>query len=60
MYSYEDRLRAGQLYIRLRKRIGLTIRQLVHPTKNVLKTRHRECEHSHALRDGHTRPAKLF
>jgi transposase-like protein len=28
MYSYEDRLRAVQLYIKLGKRIGLTIRQL--------------------------------
>ena len=28
MYSYEDRLRAVQLYIKLDKRIGLTIRQL--------------------------------
>lgn len=28
MYSYEDRLRAVQLYIELGKRIGLTIRQL--------------------------------
>lgn len=28
MYSYEDRLRAVQLYIMLGKRAGLTIRQL--------------------------------
>lgn len=28
MYSYEDRLRAVQLYIKLGRRIGLTIRQL--------------------------------
>ncbi|MEO7152000.1 MAG: hypothetical protein ABIX46_09890 [Burkholderiaceae bacterium] len=28
MYSYEDRLRAVQLYIKLGKRAGLTIRQL--------------------------------
>jgi hypothetical protein len=28
MYSYEDRLSAVQLYIKLGKRIGLTIRQL--------------------------------
>ena len=28
MFSYEDRLRAVQLYIKLDKRIGLTIRQL--------------------------------
>jgi len=28
MYSYDDRLRAVQLYIKLGKRIGVTIRQL--------------------------------
>jgi transposase-like protein len=42
MYSYEDRLRAVQLYIRLGKRVGLTIRQLGYPTKNALKSWHRE------------------
>lgn len=36
MYSYEDRLRAVQLYINLGKRAGLTIRQLGYPTKNAL------------------------
>ncbi len=44
MYSYEDRLRAVQLYIKLGKRIGLTICQLGYPTKNALKTWHREYE----------------
>ena len=44
MYSYQDRLRAVRLYIKLGKRIGLTIRQLGYPTKNALKTRHREYE----------------
>ena len=28
MYSYEDRLRAVRLYIKLDKRVGLTIHQL--------------------------------
>lgn len=28
MYSYDDRLRAVRLYIKLGKRVGLTIRQL--------------------------------
>jgi transposase-like protein len=37
MYSYEDRLRAVQLYIKLGKRVGVTIRQLGYPTKNALK-----------------------
>lgn len=36
MYSHEDRLRAVQLYIKLGKRVGLTIRQLGYPTKNAL------------------------
>ena len=35
MFSYEDRLRAVRLHFKLGKRIGLTIRQLGHPTKNV-------------------------
>lgn len=32
MYSYEDRIRAVQLYIQLGKRIGVTIRQLGYST----------------------------
>ena len=40
MYSYEDRLRAVRLYIKLGKRIGLTICQLGYPTKNALKSWH--------------------
>ena len=31
MYSYEDRLRAVRLHIKLGKRVGLTIRQLATP-----------------------------
>ncbi len=42
MYSYEDRLRVVQLYIRLGKRVGLAIRQLGYPTKNALRSWHRE------------------
>ena len=41
MFSYDDRLRAVQLYIKLGKRVGLTIRQLGCPTKNALKAWHR-------------------
>lgn len=44
MYSYEDRLRAVRLYIKLGKRVALTIRQLGYPTKNALKSWHREYE----------------
>lgn len=38
MYSYEDRIRAVELYIKVGKRIGVTIRQLGYPTKNALKS----------------------
>jgi hypothetical protein len=44
MYSYDDRLRAVRLYIKLGKRNGLTIHQLGYPTKNALKTWYRECD----------------
>lgn len=44
MYSYEDRLQAVRLYIKLGKRVGATIRQLGYPTKNALKSWHREYE----------------
>lgn len=42
MYSYEDRMRAVRLYIKLGERAALTIRQLGYPTKNALKSWHRE------------------
>jgi putative transposase len=41
MYSYEDRFRAVRLYIKLGKRVVLTIRQLGYPTKNAIKSWHR-------------------
>lgn len=37
MSSYEDRVRAVELYIRLGKRVRATIRQLGYPTENSLK-----------------------
>lgn len=55
MYSYEDRLRAVQLYIKLGKRLGLAIRQLGYPTKNALKTWYREYEQRHDLQAGYMR-----
>ena len=42
MYSYADRLRAVELYIRLGKRLNATIRQLGYPTKNALRGWYRE------------------
>ena len=53
MYSYEDRIRAVKLYIKLGKRIGATIRQLGYPTKNALKSWHREYEQSRDLPAGY-------
>ena len=44
MYSYEDRVRAVELFIKLGKRVRATIRQLGYPTKNALKGWHREYE----------------
>jgi len=37
MYSYEDRLRAVKLYLKLSRRVKATIYQLGYPTKNSLK-----------------------
>ena len=44
MYSYEDRIRAVKRLEKLDKRTGATIRQLGDPTKNALKSWHREFE----------------
>jgi transposase-like protein len=44
MYSYEDRVRAVELFIKLGKRVRATIRQLGYPSKNALKGWHREYE----------------
>lgn len=58
MYSYEDRIRAVKLYIKLGKRTGQTIRKLGYPTKNSLKCWYREYEKSIALKVGYVRPRK--
>ena len=59
MYSYEDRMRAIQLYFKLDKRIRATIRQLGYPTKNALKSWHCEYERRSALPLGYAgRPSK--
>lgn len=41
MYSYEDRIRTVELYIKLGLRVRPTIRQLGYPSKNALKSWHR-------------------
>jgi putative transposase len=50
MFSYEDRIRAVKLYLKLGKRVAATIRQLGYPTKNTLKGWHREFLQSQDLR----------
>ncbi len=42
MYSYDERLRAVELYVKLGKRIMATTRQLGYPTKNSLKNWYQE------------------
>lgn len=60
MYSYEDRIRAVRLYIKLGKRTGSTIRQLGYPTKNALKSWHREYERAHDLPAGFVRSKQKY
>lgn len=60
MYSYEDRIRAVKLYIKLGKRTSVTIRQLGYPTKNALIDWYREYEHSGDLRAGYVRSQRKY
>jgi putative transposase len=57
MYSYDDKIRAIELYIKLGKRIRATIRHLGFPTKNALKGWYRQYERRGDLARGfHRRP----
>ena len=60
MYSYEDRIQAVKLYIELGKRTRPTIRQWGFPTKNSLKSWHREYEESCDLQVGYTRSLQKY
>ena len=60
MYSYEDRIRAVKLYIKLGKRLRATIRQLGYPTKNSLIGWYREYERSRDLQFGYTRSRQKY
>ena len=60
MYSYEDRVRAVALYIKLGKRPKATIRQLGYPSKNALKGWYLEYEHLLDLRLGFAPRAPKF
>ena len=55
MYSYEDRIRAVKLYIRLGKRTAATIRQLGYPTRKALKGWYQEYEQDRDLPKGYVR-----
>ncbi|MFM0525455.1 hypothetical protein PQR11_10750 [Paraburkholderia strydomiana] len=60
MYSYEDRMRAVRLYMKLGKRVGATIRQLGYPTKNSLKSWHLEYQRCHDIRFGYVRSRPIY
>lgn len=60
MYSYEDRIRAVKLFIKLGKRTGPTIRQLRFPTKNALKSWCREYERSRDLQVVYVRSRQKY
>ena len=55
MYSYEERVRAVDLYIKLGKRVAATIQQLGYPTKNALKSWYLEYEQRLDLPRGYVR-----
>jgi putative transposase len=60
MYSYEDRLLAVQVYIKLGKRIGPTVRQLGYPSFNALKGWCREFEGTLDLQSGYSRSVQKY
>lgn len=55
MYSYEDRMRAVELYIKLGERVGATIRQLGYPTENALKAWYQAYQGQRDLPRGYVR-----
>ncbi len=60
MYSYEDRLRAVRLYLKLGRRMSATLRQLGYPTKNSLKAWLAEFERNQDLRRGYQRIKRQY
>jgi len=55
MYSYEERLKAVELYLRYGKRIKATIRELGYSTKNSLMAWCAEFEKTGSLHEGYAR-----
>lgn len=60
MYSYEERIRAVKLYIKLGGRLGATIRKLGYPTKNSLISWYREYEREQDLQVGYSRTSGKY
>jgi transposase-like protein len=60
MYSYEDRMRAVELYVKLGKRAHATIRQLGYSTKNALKHWYHEFARGHDLSAGYIRTKQRY
>jgi len=60
MYSYEERIRAVKLYIKLGKRLKATILQLGYPTKNSLISWYREYVEERDLCAGYSRSTQKF
>jgi putative transposase len=55
MYSYEDRIQAVELFIKLGKRVAETIHRLGYPTENALKSWHQSYEQGSDLPRGYAR-----
>ena len=60
MYSYDERIRAVELYIELGKRVRPTIRQLGYPTKNALKGWYRTYQQQRDVPVGYARREPKF
>ncbi|MGA0583940.1 MAG: IS3 family transposase, partial [Castellaniella sp.] len=60
MYSYEDRLRAVRLYLKLGRRMGATLRQLGYPSKNSLKVWCMQLEQDQDLPKGYQRAKRRY
>lgn len=60
MYTYDERLRAVELYIKLGKRIRSTINQLGYPTKNSLKQWHQDFLMCGSLRAAYSRSIQKY
>ena len=60
MYSYEERIRAVRLYIKLGGRLCATLRKLGYPTKNSLISWYREYEREQDLQVGYARTSGKY